>query len=515
MPTATLRAPRPHPRATPAGASAPARTPLRSALYTGTLPALVKLALTLPFLGRYGWDRDELYYVQASRHLSLGYVDFPPITALIGRGTIDLCGTSLIALRLTGVLAAMAAVVIVALCARELGGGVAAQMLAALGFVLTPYGLGTGAIFHPTMFDLLAWVAFCYLALRILLRDEPRLWPWLGLVAGVGLETKDTIIALLGVFALGLLAVGPRPVLRERRAWIAAAIALACLTPYLEWQIAHGWPSLTFLPTQDAATAASTSRVTYVAQQAGFLAGAAVLVALGVVELWRRPRLRVLALIAPATSLLFLVEQGRSYYSLPAAALPIAAGAVAAVRWWHRSRRRAWVLAPLLAVHLAVLALLAPVVWPVLPTRTMVDLGLWKAGFYKDEIGWPELVADTARAWAALPPAERRDTALIAQNYGEAGALALYGPARHLPTPFSGHLSFHYWHPQRMPEHHVLAVGVDPVTLSEICRSMRVMGRIDNPWHIANQERGEPIVSCRLKRELGQLWSTRIASDRL
>jgi hypothetical protein len=123
------------------------------------------------------------------------------------------------------------------------------------------------------MFDLLVWVAFCYLALRILLRPEPRLWPLLGLVAGVGLETKDTVVALLGVFALGLLVVGPRQVLRERRVWTAVAVACACALPYVGWEVAHGWPSLTFLPTQDAATAASTSHASYLVQQAAFLGG--------------------------------------------------------------------------------------------------------------------------------------------------------------------------------------------------------------------------------------------------
>ena len=515
MPTATFTTTPPHPRVSLPRSPGDARTPLRHTVLAGALAAFVKLATALPFLGQYGWDRDELYYLQASRHLSLGYVDFPPVTALIGRLTIDVAGPSLVALRLTCVVAAMLAVVLVALCARELGGGFAAQLLAAVAFVLTPYGLGLGAIFHPTMFDLLTWVAFCYLALRILMRRDPRLWPLLGLVAGVGLETKDAIVALLAVFALGLLAVGPRQVLRDRRAWVGAAIALACLTPYLAWQVTHDWPSLTFLPTQDAATAAANPPLTYMAQQVGFLGGALVLVALGVVELWRQPQLRALALLAPATSLLFLIEHGRSYYSLPAAALPLAAGSIAAVRWWRRSRRHGWVLSPLIAVHLAVLALFAPVVWPVLPSATMIKLGIWRPSFYKDEIGWQELVTQTSRAWLSIPPAERRNTALLAHNYGEAGALALYGPALHLPTPLSGHLSFQYWHPQHMPQHHLLTVGFDAKALTGICASMHIIARINNSWHLSNQEQGLPIMTCTLNQSLGQLWTTRIATDRL
>ncbi|MGH2893147.1 MAG: ArnT family glycosyltransferase, partial [Solirubrobacteraceae bacterium] len=325
-------------RQTTVGPAPRARTRMRHSLAVGGAAALVKLATALPFLAHYGWDRDELYFLQASHHLGFGYVDFPMVTALIGRVTVDLAGPSLVALRLTGVMATMLATVLVGLCARELDGGLRAQGLAALAFVLTPYGLAGGTMFHPTMFDLLVWVAFAYVALRILRRPEPRLWPWLGLIAGVGLETKGTVLALMLVFGAGLVVVGPRGVLRERGPWIAAAIAAGCLVPYLGWEVAHGWPSLTFLPSQDAVTAAATSRSTYVLQQLAFVGPALVLVGVGVRSLWREPRLRPLALLAPATSVLFFCEQGRAYYSLPAIAVALAAGATAAEGWWTQPR---------------------------------------------------------------------------------------------------------------------------------------------------------------------------------
>ena len=152
-------------------------------------------------------------------------------------------------------------------------------------------------------------------------------------------------------------------------------IAVVCALPYLGWELARGWPSLTFLPSQDAATAASTSRPGYMLQQVAFLGGGLPLVVLGSARLWRDPRLRALALLAPATALLFGLEQGRSYYSLPAIALPLAAGAVAAEHWWQRSCRRGRVAVPLLALQAAGLLVAAPLVWPVLPTSAMVQAG--------------------------------------------------------------------------------------------------------------------------------------------
>jgi hypothetical protein len=221
------------------------------------------------------------------------------------------------------------------------------------------------------------------------------------------------------------------------------------------------------------------------------------------------------------TSLLFFVEQGRAYYALPAIALPLAAGAVAAERWWSSRRRegarrrRAAMAGALVASQLAVIAVAAPLVWPVLPTATMVRLGLWQASWYKDELGWPELAARTARAWRAIPLAQRAGTALLARDYGEAGALDLYGPALGLPQALSGHLSFQYWHPRRMPQRRVLAVGYDAADLRGLCRSERVVARISNRWRIANEEQGRTIAVCALRAPLGALWATRIATDRL
>ena len=489
--------------------------PLRDTLLAGGLAGLVKLALELPFLARYGWDRDELYFLQASRHLAPGYVDFPPMTALAGRLVLEVFGTSLVALRLTGVLAAMLAIMLVALSVRELGGGFRSQLLGSLAFAVTPFGLGLGVIFHPTMLDVPVWAALSYVALRILGRPEPRLLPLLGLIAGIGLETKGTVLALLVVLTVSLAAFGPRSLLRDRRAWLGTGIAFAIALPYLGWEIAHGWPSLEFLRSQAEKTSQDATRAEYVAQQLAFLAGALPLIVAGVVTLWRRRTLRALSLVFPVVSLLYLIEHGRSYYALPAVTLPLAAGVVVTGRWLGGSRARIAIAAAVVALHLAALALIAPVLWPVLPERTMVERGVWNDGFYKDELGWPELVQQTARAWRAIPSAERPGTALLARNYGEAGALALYGPRNGLPPPLSGHLSFQYWRPARLPERRALTVGFDRQGLGRLCASWRVVGRIDNRWHVDNEERGNLIARCALRGTLDDLWSAQIATDRL
>ena len=84
--------------------------------------AACKLAVHL-YAGRhYGYFVDELYYLACSRHLDWGYVDQPPLIALVTWVVRMILGQSLAALRLLPALAGVAEVLLTALIARELGG---------------------------------------------------------------------------------------------------------------------------------------------------------------------------------------------------------------------------------------------------------------------------------------------------------------------------------------------------------------------------------------------------------
>jgi 4-amino-4-deoxy-L-arabinose transferase-like glycosyltransferase len=493
----------------------PRSRPLAPTLLCGGLAAAVQAAIVLPFLGRYGWDRDELYFVSASRRPAFGYVDFPPVTAWVAWVVRALFGDSLDALRVTSLVAMAATVVLVALIARELGAGVRVQAAAAFAWALSPYLLGAASLFHSTWLDALCWVALLYVVVLALERERPRLWVAAGVIAGVGLETKYTIAVLLAVLLVALVATDGRRNLRTRWPWLGLGVALALLLPNLIWQARHGWPSVAFAGSQNAKTASDTPPGTYVAEQL-FLGGGVLLAVIGVVVLWRRPRLRPLALVPPLVTLCFLLERGRAYYPLPADAIPVAAGVVGLAGWVRAGgRRRLLALVPVLAVHAATLMLALPVVLPVRSTTSMIASGVWQDGFYDDELGWPELADQTARAWQSLTPAQRAHGALVARNYGEASALERYGPARGLPAVLSGHLSWQYWRPKELPQTFALFVGYDGSALTALCDRWRPLARIDNRWHLDNEERGRLIAACNLRRPLGALWHARIATDQL
>jgi 4-amino-4-deoxy-L-arabinose transferase-like glycosyltransferase len=368
------------------------------------LAALVPALVGLAFLGRYGWDRDELYFLEASHHLAFGYVDFPPLTALVGRAVVVVFGTSLDALRLTTMVIGLTSVAFVALSARELGGGL--RRTGACGA-----GLGDGADRAGSSQHLPshlarsgAETATLYLVLVAVTRPMPRLWPAVGVMAGIGLEAKYTIVTLLLALVAGLALTPQRRVLRTRGPWIAAGIAFVLLLPNIAWEIHHGWPSAAFAHSQRAQTAADTPPPAYVADAVVFLAACSALAVIGGVWMWRRPALRAFTWAALFVVVGFGLEQGRGYYPLPAMIVCVAAGAVALERWRPAVRwRRRPVLGALVAVQLLVIAVAAQVVVPIRSTTGMIDSGIWNVSFFKDEIGWPEMVAQTARAWRSLP----------------------------------------------------------------------------------------------------------------
>ncbi len=492
------------------------RTTVRSTLAVSVLAAMVPALAGLAFLGRYGWHRDELYFLEASHHLAFGYVDFPPLIAVVGRAVVVVFGTSLDALRVTTMVIGLTSVTFVALSARELGGGLRAQALAALAWATAPIALGAASLFHPTWLDLAAQTATLYLVLVAVTRPMPRLWPAVGVMAGIGLEAKYTIATLLLALLAGLALTPQRRLLRAPGPWIAAGIAFVLLLPNIGWEIHHGWPSAAFVHSQRAQTAADTPPPAYVADAVVFLAACAALAVIGGVWLWRRPALRAFTWAAVFVMVGFGLEQGRGYYPLPAMIVCVAAGAVALERWRPAARwRRRAVLGALAVFQVLVIAAAAQVVVPVRSTAGMIDSGIWKTSFFKDEIGWPEMVAQTARAWRSLPPAERAHAAILAQNYGEAGALAHFGPLQGLPQPLSGHLSWQYWRPARLPQRVVLTVGYDPGVLRGMCTSFRRLATIQNPYHLDNEELGRIIALCRLPQPLGDIWDSRIATDNL
>ncbi|MFP5372119.1 MAG: glycosyltransferase family 39 protein, partial [Actinomycetes bacterium] len=301
--------------------------------------------LLLAVAGRYGYHRDELYVLRAGREAAFGYVDQPPLTPLLAAAMDGLAPGSLLALRLPAALAASGVVVLTGLLAREFGGGRSAQLLAAASMAVSAVLLLTGHLLSTTTFDLLAWTALSWLLLRAL-RDGGTWWMAVGAVAGLGLQNKLQPAFLLAAVAVGILAVGPRGVLRSPRPWAGALVALALWAPNLVWQAAHGWPQFE-LAEAIAAGSSGTSEPWYL-----FLPFQLVMVSPLLVPLWvtgwvrlaRDPALRTERAFGVAyvvLAVVFLATGGKPYYLAGLYPVVLAAGARPVVEWARTARVRA------------------------------------------------------------------------------------------------------------------------------------------------------------------------------
>ena len=453
----------------------------------------LKCALELAVAGRYGWHRDELYYGVAGLHLQGGYVEFPPVTALLAALARGLFGWSLVGLRAFTILAAAGTVLVGALVARELGATRRAQTLAAVMIGFSPGMLATNLLFQPVALDQLATMFVLWLALRLALGRGS--WPLLGVAVGIGLETKYTLAVVL-VLLVATFLVWRRDVLRSSGFPLAVAIAGVLLVPNLVWEAGHGWTSVHWF-LNPPPSGSDETRPQFIANVVLLTAVAFPVAVAGVVSLIRDRAVRPLGWTVVGTVVAYFVLGGKSYYALPVLLFALAAGAIPLDRWATRRRLE---LAAVVFVAIGVLSL--PLALPVLPLHTAVRHGVVKArSDYQSEIGWPAYVRLVERH------ADGADV-IIADNYGEAGALELFG--RRLPPVASADVTMRYWRP-RASGRRALVVGYSRRDAARFCRGYRVLARISSADD--SDEGGQPIARCTLRGTLAQVWPTIVATQ--
>jgi Dolichyl-phosphate-mannose-protein mannosyltransferase len=474
------------------GASVASRSDLSATLVVAAGVLVFHAALS----GRYGFHRDELYYLAAGRHPALGYVDRPPLVPLLAKAVTAVTGAHLWPLRLVAGTVHAAVVILAAAIAREFGGGGRALALAALATATAPLLLATGGLFQTVVFDQLWWALALLLVVRILAgRANPRWWLAVGVAIGLGLETKWSIALLALGLATGLVAtpVGRRHL---RSPWLAAgvAVALALWLPNLVWQGLNGWPSVEFSRNNNATVRDEDGRLGFVLRQIALVGPLALpLAAAGLVWLWRRPPWRMLAVAVATVALVLLIVGGKAYYLGPTYVLAFAAGGVAAEGWVGGDPRRWRTAVGALALNALIpLAAVAPV--------APIDVYAAAFGDLNDElgeqVGWPDMVDQVARVATVLPADEQLGVRVVTASYGEAAAIDLYGPARGLPrgTALSGHNSYARWWPHGSPPGAVIFLRYSRATVERYCDALGPVAIVSNPWDVPNEVAGAPML---------------------
>ncbi|MBV8585902.1 MAG: glycosyltransferase family 39 protein [Verrucomicrobia bacterium] len=488
------------------------------------LIGLAKLLLHLYASRHYGYYRDELYYLACGDHLDWGYVDQPPLIAFIAKGERLLLGDSLLSIRIASTLAGTVKVLLTGMMAGELGGGRFAQILAAVAALVAPGFLALDSFLSMNSVEALLWTGCAYLLVRTIKTGNQTLWIWFGLLAGVGAENKYSMLLWAFGLVLGLLLTSQRKCFRYPWIWVGGAIAFFIFLPNLWWNIQHHFPFLELQANiRRSGRDVSLSPVGFLSEE--ILAMNPATLPIWLVGIWfyfftvKGKPFRALGWAWFVTAVVILILSPRIYYLFPAFPVLFAGGAVALEScfkpWWLSWLKIAYPLLLLIAG-----ALIAPIAIPVLPVKTYLAytraihlqppaIETWKLGplpqVYADQFGWKEMVAMIARVYQSIPAELQPKTAILARNYGEAGAIDFFGPKYGLPKAICGHQSYFFWGPRNYTGESMIVIGGDQANLRFRFRSVTPVASISHPYSMRTEY--FELFYCRgLNQPLDEVW---------
>jgi Dolichyl-phosphate-mannose-protein mannosyltransferase len=502
-------------------------TERRLALTATTLVLAISACKLLVHLyaGRhYGYFIDELYYLACSKHLDWGYVDQPPLIAVITWIARWSLGESLPAIRFFPAVAGAAEIALTALIARELGGRRYAQGLAALAALVAPAILATDNLLSMNAFEPLFWMGCAYVLIRIVKTGNQKLWIWFGILAGAGVENKLSMLIFGAGMVLGLLLTRQRRWFGGPWIWVAGAIAFVIILPNLLWNIQHHFPFLELLANiRRSGRNVSLGPLAFFGQE--ILTMNPVSLPIWLAGLWfyffseaGKP-FRVLGWAWLFTAAVIVALNPRVYYLYPAFPLLFAGGSVMWEGWLQRPRLHGTRIAyPIWLVVFGVV--LAPLAIPVLPPEAYVRytktlhfqppaIETHRLGplpqLYADQFGWEEMTAAVARVYNSLPPEVRGKTAIFGQNYGQAGAIDLFGPKYGLPPAISGHENYYYWGPRDYTGESMIVMDDRQEVLEKLFASVQKVAHVYHPYSMPYEH--FDVFYCRgLKQPLKGLW---------
>jgi hypothetical protein len=475
--------------------------------------------------GRYGYFRDELYFLACGDHLAWGYVDFAPMVALLARVSRGVLGDSLHAIRLSPALALGAEIVLTGLITRELGGKRFAVFLACVSVLMAPVILNNATRLSMNPFEPLFWMGCIYFLLCAINGDQPKMLVWCGVMLGLGLENKHSTAFFFVSLLAGLLATSARRLILTKWFWIAAAIALLIFLPNLLWQVQHHFPTLEALRNVKATHKnVELPPLDFFKQQVFMLNRASVLVwiaGLGFLLVGRRTKSwRVLGITYVVFLGIMMALKGKDYYLAPIYPMLFAAGGV----FWEtvteaRSGWR-WVRVALPAVVIAIGLIAVPLVVPILPVEKIVPymgvLGIKMSRtevqdrgplpqHFGDEFGWPEMVWEVAKVYNSLPSEQRAKTGILAGTYGDAGAIDFLGPRLGLPKSISGHQNYYLWGPREYTGESLIFLHYDLEDVQRWCQSVQAGPKL-HPYYGMAEEHYTILVCSGLKKPLAEVW---------
>ncbi len=484
---------------------------------------ILKLILCLlPF--EYGYFRDELYYIALSDNLDFGYVDVPPIVPFLLAIVRFLLGTSFLSLHLLPAISGALVVWLVSLMVKKMGGGLSALLLALTCVTLAPVYICFETVYTYDAFDKLCWTLMLYMMVLLLKTEDKKYWIYFGIVAGFGLMTKITTLYLGFGICLALLLTKERKYFLNWHLWVGGMIALLIFSPYILWQIKEGLPALEYYRNYATGKTWQTTPAEFIKNQVVVMNVLAFPVWLSGIYYFifntKGKRFRVLGYAYIIVLTICIYQEVKFYLPAPFYTVLFAGGAVS-IEGFAEKRRVRW-LVKALGIMIFLMGLVSvPFVRPVLPVDLLIKCsgrGVYMGvkgerhrlgrlhQHFADRFGWEGMTAEVAKAYNSLSEEEKSKACILTDNYGEAGAIWLFGEKYNLPKPISGHLQYFLWGTRGYSGEVVVALGIDVEELRTHFQSVE-----KRAYHeclpALRYERYLPVYVCKgPKKPLKDMW---------
>jgi Dolichyl-phosphate-mannose-protein mannosyltransferase len=507
-----------------------------SPLAIGAYLAIFKLLLHFVFNSNYGYFRDELYFLACGEHLAWGYPDHAPLVALMAKASRLLLGDSLFAIRFFPAVAGALKVFLTALLVREFGGKRFATFLACLCVLCAPIFITIDNLLSMNSLEPIFWMLGVYFAIRATVEkpndagksvNHTLNWLFFGVLAGLGLMNKHSMLFFGFALVIGLLLTTKRQAFLNKYFWLGGALALLIFLPNIIWQFENNFATLELLQNvQKSGKNVVMSPLGFFVSQILGMFPTSFPVWLGGIYFFlvdkNGKRFRFLGITYLVLLGVMIYLNAKDYYLAPIYPMLFAGGAVLFEQLIDNFRALRFVKYALPILIFLPFIFIAPIGLPVLPVETLINYQS-AIGFkppksevaqegvlqqvYGDQFGWPEMVEKVAQIYHNLPPEEREKTGIFASNYGEAGAIDFFGGKYNLPKAISGHQSYFLWGHRGYTGEILIILGSKKESAEKNCDSVEEKTEVNHPYSM-NEEKYKILICRNTKKPLPEIWQS-------
>lgn len=478
--------------------------------------SFVKLIIHVIGNQNYGFHRDELLHLSVSEHLNWGFMEFPPFIALIGKFSHFLFGYSLFGIRLFPTLAGIGILVLCCLIAIEIGGKKKAVFLAGLSILLFNSFYRNHLLFQPVAFDQFFWTLTFYFLVRFLKTNANKYLIYLGISIAFGFLNKYTIVVLIFSIIISLLVSERQKVFKNKWFYISGLISFLMILPNVLWQINHDFPIFKHLKKLNESQLNEMGRFDFVLGQleSPFTLIIALIGLFAVFYDASVKKYRSIGITFLFVFFLMWYLKSKAYYFYAVYPVLFAFGAYKIEKMLVKKN----VLFYSIVTFISLLSFyFIPESIPILPIEKYVvyknikpqkDGRYILTGDYADMFGWEEQVKLIDSVYESLPEIEKKQCILLAENYGEAGALTILGEKYNLPKPVCSHGSFWFWGTGNTSGEITITIGHEKKVVEKLFKNYELIKIIHHKYAI-DEENNIPVYLCKNpKINLKDIWPT-------